>query len=116
MARKAICTLLVSLALAVLAPRSEAQLGCAQDVLGGVATCAISADCASVGGTACTANFCLCDGGIQGVFCPCAAAEPAAAMAPALSRGGQLAMIGLLCAVGIFGMWRRRAANPSASA
>ncbi len=112
MARKAIYVLLVSLALAVLAPRSEAQLGCVGDVGFEMASCTTAADCAPVGGIDCTGFRCFCDTQ-DGPFCPCEVAEPApgVAMAPALSRGGQVGIVALLGAVGILGLWRRRAGS-----
>ncbi len=107
MARNALYILLVVLGLTTLAARSEAQLGCFTNDPPFVATCGQASDCAPVGGTDCTAGgVCFCPDGDLAPFCACLATQPVAP-APALSRAGLVAVAGLLCAVGLLGMWRR---------
>ncbi len=108
MARNGLYILLVVLGLTTLAARSEAQLGCfTESGPPFVATCVQASDCAPVGGTDCTAGgACFCPDGALAPLCACAAGQ-SVAPAPTLSPGGLIAVAGLLCAVGLFGMWRR---------
>src|SRR2546426_1090513 len=102
----------VFLALTALASRSEAALGCFTDVpqqlAPGVASCTIDADCAGVGGVACTGGFCFCPNDpVFGPFCPCL--QTPAAPAPILSHQALIILAMLLSAVGLLGVWRRGA-------
>lgn len=109
MMRTAVGTLL-GLALVLLPIRINAQaggLGCfVEGNNPGVATCEIADDCGLVGGTDCTNGLCICQGGSLSPFCACAATGPAAA-APVVGGTGLIALIALLGAVGVFGLWRR---------
>jgi len=107
MARKAMFGWVVAmqLALAVVASRSEAALGCTDvgEPFGNVATCAVDEDCAAVGGGGCTSGVCVCNPDPP-ALCPCL---PAAAPAPALSHRGLIGLVGLLTAAGLLQLWRR---------
>lgn len=119
--RTAVGLLTVGLALMLVAARSDAGhvpsgLGCSVGGQGGppgFATCETNEDCAPVGGIACTGGgICFCDGGDLSPFCACLATPETA---PALSGTGMIALIALLCAVGMAGLWRRtRDQHPAA--
>jgi hypothetical protein len=104
-------TLIVTgmLGLMLVAARSDAQnggLGCFSEPNSNppmFATCDVAADCAPVGGVDCTSGICFCTSGSLSPFCPCLAAAPA----PSLSGAALIGLIALLCAVGLFGLWRR---------
>lgn len=104
--------------LMTLAGRGNGQLGCTTVELEettSVATCMRGADCQVVGGIDCTNEFCFCDSGPYGPFCPCAAAEPPAAMAPATSPLGLFILIAFLGGVGLLRLWRPRRATAANS-
>jgi hypothetical protein len=108
MVRNATCVVVASLALTLVTARSDAQnggLGCFTDPNTNppqFATCDVAPDCAPVGGIDCTSGICFCTSGSLSPFCPCLAAAPA----PSLSGAGLIGLIALLCAVGLFGLWR----------
>ncbi len=115
MARTAVGMLILGLALMLVAARSDAGdapsgLGCAVgegDAPPTYATCQINEDCAPVGGISCSSGICFCDGGDISPYCACLATGPGTAPAPVVSGAGMIALIALLCAVGMAGLWRR---------
>lgn len=97
------CLLLVAVA-----QPGEAELGCAVDVGGGVATCAENSDCGPVGSDFCSAGFCAdCGDGPGGFFCACLGRTDTTAPAPAMSHLGLIAMVGMLGGLGFVGLRRR---------
>jgi hypothetical protein len=108
MARTVIGTLVVGLALIFVAARSDAQLGCspAEGSNPPVAICSVAPDCAPVGGIDCTGGACFCPEGDFAPFCACLSTAPTAG-APVVSGAGLIALIGILCAIGLLGLWRR---------
>ena len=109
--------LLIGLAFVLFPIRTNAQnggLGCFIDGDGpGIATCEIPDDCALVGGFDCTQGACVCSGGPLVPFCSCATTGPAPA--PVVSGAGLIILIGLLSAVGVGALMRRKGLPSSPS-
>lgn len=80
---------------------AAAQLGCFRDGSFSAATCNVTADCAAVGGTDCTAGFCACPGAPTAPFCACPVVH-APVLSPAASAGAAV----LVAAIGFFSLWR----------
>lgn len=111
MMRRVVSVIVASLALLGVAVRGEAELGCAREEgLPAIASCAITADCAPVGGVDCTSGLCLCSEGPLVPFCSCATTQ-----APALSAIGLTGLAAVLGTIGLFGLWRRTARRRDAS-
>ena len=119
MQRKVIVTVLAGIALMLVASQSNAQtgLGCsdtlplnapgrASQAVESVATCSVALDCAPVGGVDCTGGACFCPDGPLSPFCACLASGTITG-APLLGSSGLIALVCVLCAIGIFGVWRR---------
>ena len=110
MKRSLVLILAGSLALTLVATRSEADLGCATNSPGNFpptySTCTQSSDCAPVGGSDCTSDICFCPNGNLNPFCACLATGLTHG-APALTGAGLIGLAGVLCAVGLLGVWRR---------
>jgi hypothetical protein len=112
MQRKVIVTVVASIALMLVSSQSNAQagLGCSNDPGSdppSIATCSIALDCPPVGGVDCTGGVCFCPEGPLAPFCACLVSGTPAG-APLLGRSGLIALVGILCAVGTLGLWRRK--------
>lgn len=101
----------VLVVMATLPSRSAADLGCSMSGDPEVATCSIDADCAPVGGVACTSGFCLCNEGPLTPLCVCA--QSLVHPAPLMSPGILILLIGGLTALAAFQLWRRSGARQS---
>ena len=108
MQHKLIITVLAGIALLLASSQSKAQtgLGCfSEQGNPSFATCSVALDCAPVGGVDCTGGACFCTGGPNSPFCACLASGTTTA-APLFGSGGLIALVGVLGAIGIFGVWR----------
>jgi hypothetical protein len=110
MQRNVMVTVVAGIALMLVSSQSNAQtgLGCSEGQGNdpSIATCSIGLDCAPVGSVDCTGGACFCPEGPLAPFCACLASGPTAG-APTLGTVGLVILVGILCAIGCIGLWRR---------